>query len=399
VVNPSRLYLLPGLGGTRLYEDRDRTQLVWNDRRQLTFGGFYKLALAPDGLTPRPPNGKEMYPGDPLPEIYGSPWSEVKADQRLTGWTILPWGYDWRLDLNNTGAALGLEILTNVKDSAPCTLVGHSNGGAVARYAWSWLKGMGREGLIRRIITLGTPHQGSHSALGAFLAILSWLNVMVIQQQSLTTFIIDPAIVSGDPSYSRQKIAQLTQQWPGFYDLLPNPLGTAFVSDTLLPRIFDANNYPPWNRMLQSQLDYVRRVLMPAAIAPEHIPPPWVLTTIGGRGYDTWARVRYSPLKDTLDALGTIPDGDGTVTLASALVEGSKQLVYQATHTDLVAATVSGGQLVSEVLDPRGPPDPVPPQLVAQDVYPVTTGMPPFVRFVPSGGTAGPALVSSGPDP
>ena len=47
----------------------------------------------------------------------------------------------------------------------PCSIVAHSAGGLVARAAWLALGQAGATNLVRRIVTYGTPHQGSYGAV------------------------------------------------------------------------------------------------------------------------------------------------------------------------------------------------------------------------------------------
>jgi pimeloyl-ACP methyl ester carboxylesterase len=399
MINPSRLYLIPGLAGSQLFSDPGLANIVWVDVGILATGGMRLLWLDSDGLTPLPGKGVELYPGGVLGIIYGAPWGTVVSDQRLAGWTPIFWGYDWRLDVKIKGERLGLDILTHVASGSPCTLVGHSNGGAVARYAWSWLKGMGRENLVRRIITIGTPHQGSYETIAAFDSLLDWVNQIVGYQQATFAFLSSGYTPFPVAPYTAEEIAALCASWPSFYNLLPNPFGTAFASDPFLPSVFQSGAYPLFTNANQTFLDYAYNVLLPAAVDPANIPPPWILTTIGGQGWPTNAGLNRRVLTGNSRDLYRDTNGDGTVPLASALVPGSKQWTFQSMHVDLVAASAAAGFLVEEILDPRDPPTPAPPPQVQPFVTPFTQGMPPLSPFIPTSTAAGPSIFKSGPDP
>ncbi|MFD0428870.1 esterase/lipase family protein [Streptomyces zhihengii] len=83
----------------------------------------------------------------------------------------MAFAYDWRLSCRFNAARLGAvvdEELGRWRASAPArrdaraVLLCHSMGGLVARY---WAECLGGHEVVRRIVTLGTPHRGSLDAL------------------------------------------------------------------------------------------------------------------------------------------------------------------------------------------------------------------------------------------
>lgn len=396
---PSQVYLVPGLGGSELWLDSALTKSIYVNAAALSFGGLRLLWLDNTGYRPLPGVGKQCYVGQPLSFVYGKPWSTLAADPLLSRWTVSSWPYDWRLPLPYQGELLALDILQRVRPSAPCTIVGHSNGGALARYAWAFLRAGGHQNLVRRIITLGTPHQGSYASLAGMIGQLDWLNAVLVFQSAINALATGPWVSSQIGPYTIAEIALLQQSWQSWYHLLPNPFGSAFSADKNLPAIFTQNVWPPYSNVETGVLDFTFTDLLPAAVDPLNIPPSWVLTTVGGIGFATPKGVLRLPLRGKRGDLGSSTDGDGAVLLVSALVPGSYQVIFPYTHLDLVAASVAGGWLTAAILDPRGPPSPPPPPSSGGGGPPTGQVLPALVPSVLAGTPGPPPIQTSGPDP
>jgi hypothetical protein len=150
VTQPGLVLLLPGIMGTQLGAARGAglpPDLLWLDPQDVIGGDLVRLRL-PDGGA--------------LTTLGALPYSYLALQLRLraAGFAVEVHEYDWRCDLRQAGAALAARLAAA---TAPVQVVAHSMGGLVARYA------LGLAGLpqLTRLVTLGTPHEGSYGAAQA----------------------------------------------------------------------------------------------------------------------------------------------------------------------------------------------------------------------------------------
>jgi pimeloyl-ACP methyl ester carboxylesterase len=127
--------------------------------------------------------------------------------------TLYPFPYDWRQD-NRLAARRLADLLDAVANAhgpgTDISLVGHSMGGLIARFYLESEQFAARPGrpLVRRLITLGTPHRGSPLALTAAVGMEKRL--FLSKEQVLQ--------IASDPRF------------PALYQLLPPP-GEPFAWD------------------------------------------------------------------------------------------------------------------------------------------------------------------------
>ncbi|MEO7725417.1 MAG: hypothetical protein ABIU29_12165 [Chthoniobacterales bacterium] len=176
---------LPGITGSVLANARG--QEVWN----VSFGSVWRalaslggsindLKLSPDGdpggvTAPRLIPGATIVPG--LIKIDGYAQIEQYLIAQLgliAGKTYHAFPYDWRLDNRVNARRLESQAGDWLKawraeygtEDPKLVLIGHSMGGLVARY---YLECLGGWKSTRTLVTLGTPHRGSLSAVDSLV--------------------------------------------------------------------------------------------------------------------------------------------------------------------------------------------------------------------------------------
>lgn len=365
----STCYVIPGFMGTELSEADPGlvVSTVWVNYAFLADGLIMRLALAPDGVTPLPPNGKQCVPGAPLPAYYGGAIKLLTLQLAGDGYRVVPFGWDFRKSFLIAGLQLANIIAINEKADAPCSIAAHSAGGLVARQCWVALNAMGKGNLCRRIVTIGCPHYGTYNIIHNFngnadtINQLYYLNQAVAVANQLNPFL---------PTFrtSKNDIRQVAATWPGSYELFPVVGSPSDVDDPNRKFLFNAANWPDeFTNLTQDRLSNSLDVTGPWLKDPSTMPPAWVLTTVAGKGLPTPNRlIRPGRLGQlfipgaSIETLGFTDDGDGTATIATALVANSTQIILDAGHMDLPNEIVRRGDLREMILEVRNPPDPVP---------------------------------------
>jgi len=372
-----RCYVVPGLAGSELFRDPALTSLLWVSYTELMLGTLGGMRLAPDGISPGPPDGIALYPGAPLPEYYESPIVQLAAALGPHGYDTFVHGYDWRLSTRITGPQLAARIRAEVDPADPCSIVAHSLGGLVARLAWADLARTGQTALVRRIVTLGTPHWGSYGAVRVWsldhdlvtqLSYLSWLTA---------AFWTVPIAVAGGLLWSPTRIAALAATWPSMYETLPSLLAPDAASDPGRAAIYNGQ-WPAARGVRPDLLADARDVYQPLLASAATQPPSWVMTTVAGVGESTVGALVAPWLLGDARAYKVTGDGDTTVQTSSALLAGSAQFTLGGCHGDLPEIAVGIPAAVNAILDPRGPPGPAPPPVHAPGHTPFGVHGPPF---------------------
>lgn len=360
-----RCFFLPGLGGTSLGSSPSSTDDTWVNYAAIAVGLVGRLRLAADGVSPGPPDGVQMYAGVPLPDYYAAAIGRLTADLQPHGYTVVPWGFDWRLTAPTTAASLAAQIAATVAPADPCTIVAHSFGGIVARLAWAQLSGQGQSGLVRRIITLGSPHWGSYGGIRLWsgdadqLDQLSWLSAV-----SLAIYGLAGAQLLGR-YWSTTRLIALANTFPSLYWTLPSLLAPDAAQDPNRSAIYSFA-WPASLGVSATWLEAAQNQFQLSLADPSSQPPPWVFTTVAGVGLPTANRLLYAQILGQPRAYAIADVGDGTVTTSSALMTESAQYTLTAAHMDLPRVAADAGLLAQWVLDPRGPPTPPPPAVVVQ---------------------------------
>jgi len=132
---------------------------VWPNPVALHTDGFRQLQMAPNGKDPAfPTEYPAVVPTDLVVGLY--------SFMIKTLWPIgnvVPFPYDWRLS-NTTAATALAAAAAALPKGTDVYFVAHSMGGLVSRKAWQLLVNENLGGIVKRIVTLGTPHYGSYGS-------------------------------------------------------------------------------------------------------------------------------------------------------------------------------------------------------------------------------------------
>ncbi len=212
----SNVLFLPGIKASRLYTDTDRgtVDTVWPPT--LFSNDLSDLALDADGNSMN-----EIYTDDVLESAGTSNFYksfiadlEQRKQDRIIN-DFVPFAYDWRMNVKDVAYGYTpypgdyksltdeASYLAQSSKTGKVTIVAHSNGGLVAKELLIQLEEMGEEGLVDRVIFVGTPQ------LGAPISILSFL------------YGYNEALVGGLLA-SRKDARELAENMPGAYGLLPS---------------------------------------------------------------------------------------------------------------------------------------------------------------------------------
>ena len=272
---------------------------------------------------------------------------------------------------------------------APCVLVGHSAGGLVCRAAYAALEQGGNQNLVKRIITLGTPHYGSYAAMSLLIGQNSAL--LAVAAMSLLGTLLQ-SYIPAPPSLCQiatiQDLLQVIYTWPCAYELLPFLGSPDNATDPNRPKLYAAVN---WQGLPLSQnwLTHASTVWDVAMAQPASVPPAWALTTMAGQGRNTLTQLSQPSQLGTQYATSATSAGDGLVTLPSALAGAAWQYISGASHADLPAYYIGTGQLVAEVLVNRNAGTPRPAGPVIDGSIPQTLAPIPFAQLLAPFGTGG----------
>ena len=274
--NQVPVIIVPGLMGSRLMH-RDTGVEAWpGSAKQLFTSGYHELALRIDPATLEPKDdglvASGLFDGVVGLDFYGK---VVAALQQFGGYRrgtpgeavpnhearFYPFPYDWRQDNVRTAQALDALIEQIRRDYGDPVLrvdvIAHSMGGLVVRYYERYgavdvldgnafpITGAGAQKL-RRVVLLGTPNQGSVSAIHYFLN----------------------GYRVGLSRMPNEGIATM----PSTYELFPHPLVTWVTTTRGEPLKRDLFDPDVWRRLGWSVYD--RKVQRRIAKDPESWPAP-----------------------------------------------------------------------------------------------------------------------------
>lgn len=167
----SNILFIPGFEGSRLTKNSNQ---LWEPNRN---ADVKKLYLNGNGQSIDP----AIRVGDIIKKtniglgvfdrsIYGSFTSFLDglvSQKTINQWESYP--YDWRLDLPLSSSTNLVRNLAKSSLTGKVTLVGHSNGGLMAKKVVDELKRTNDQGLIDSVVLVATPQSGAPSAIGALL--------------------------------------------------------------------------------------------------------------------------------------------------------------------------------------------------------------------------------------
>jgi pimeloyl-ACP methyl ester carboxylesterase len=188
--NAPRVYILPGLMGSRLgTASRQRKHSLWLDLQATSAGELMQLAL----------------PSKPPVHVLGAmltSYLKLKLLLNAAGFDARLHAYDWRKSAADSAKQFMQRI---AKDrSKRVVVIGHSMGGLLARAALS----LDKQKRIDKVIQLGTPNYGSFAPVQAFRAVYPSVR----------------KLASLDPHHSPEQLSRhVFRTLPGLYQLLPAP--------------------------------------------------------------------------------------------------------------------------------------------------------------------------------
>lgn len=358
-------YFLPGFLGSGLSLDAPGLDPLWVSYTRLAYGEGGGMRLAADGIAPQPPDGRPLFVQAPLFDYYGRAANILRDQLGPHRYAVVAWGWDWRKTIIAQGEALAAAIRAHSFPDDPAAIVGHSAGGLVARAAWLSLLRSEQSNLIRRIVTLGTPHQGTYDVVALWsldtpqLDQVSWLTLAVAAGTRQV-----PLPAKGR-YWSVLDMVQLASTWPALYELLPT-LGTPTAADD--PQrfhLYDVAKWPSNRGISQAWLNHSRNTFGSFLRDPASMPPTHILTTLAGIQTPTADKLLYVSDLGQPRAYGRTDDGDGVVTRSSALVDDSASYQLNSPHSNLPLDAVLYADLAGLVLATRPPLTPPPPIVTA----------------------------------
>ena len=279
----TRVYILPGIMGSRLGTRTRELPLLWLHPGAVTQGALLQLAL---------PGSESMHAvGVMLPAYL-----KMRLWLEIGGFRPVLHGFDWRCGIESLARQL-LARIQHAKDES-VMLVGHSMGGLLARAAMQ----IESDVRIERVVQLGAPNRGSFAPVQAMRA--SYPTVR--------------KLAALDRQHSAEEIAQkVFRTLPGIYELFPD--GNGRDAD-----LFDAANWP------QDALTPDRDLLHKARAAREQLPRgDERCHAITGVAQET---VISAKLRDNEFEYTLARAGDGTVPQVRSTWDGARHWYVAENH-------------------------------------------------------------------
>ena len=321
------VFVLPGILGSNLKLDGKR---VWLSFRFIN--GLMKLAWDPASTAHVEPDG-------PIGGSYDD-LIERLADTH----EVIPFAYDWRRPIEDEARrladAVDAALAARSASQQPVRLLAHSMGGLVARTLRlerpeTWQRMMARDGA--RLLMLGTPNGGSWAPMqtlsgddtfgNALVAFGSLFNNGGARKMmagmpgfiQLQAALLDPAL-GLDQAASWQKLADA--------DMAALRERSVWHDEGAQRSIYE------WGAPPQTVLDQAvaLRRRLDAQVAELGTDASRMLLVLGHAAFTPAGIVLGS---DGLEYLDTPDDGDGRVTLASALLPGVRTWKVDASHGSL----------------------------------------------------------------
>jgi len=363
-------FMLPGILGTEMEtpDNPESPGILWfNWGRVLYLREFGGLALAANGRDPHPDYGQRCVPTVPMRVYYGQLEDTLRAQLSPHGYEVIPWGYDWRRSISSQGELLAAAIREKATLADPCSIVAHSQGGLVARYAWVLLGVSGEQGLVRRIVTIGTPHHGSYATCELWSLNDPTIDQLVTGVRGFQFAGINPYWYVWEEGIRARDVERVCATWPSMYQLMPYVDEESERYDPERRRLFFVENWPSDRQLSGLHLSRAFddwQVLMRSAAS---MPPINVLTTVGGVGISTPWQLRRDGLIGSPSAYASTSSGDGSVALNSAVRLPGPALVVSGTHQSLPSHPAIldriGGLVLKEI--------PAPPPVTAEEDFTV----------------------------
>src|SRR5690606_8454595 len=222
-------------------------------------------------------------------------WLPLKLALNTAGYTVHCFSYDWRRDLAETTNAFA-QALQQCR-AREISVIGHSMGGLIGRAVLRQPAGA----RVQRLVTLGTPHQGSFAPVQAVRGVYPLVR----------------RLAQIDPLHSPELLSrEVFASFHSLYQMLPRDLQ---------PDLIDPSQWPSQGPQPNATL-LARAPLFdpgPADARVEAIAGHGFLTTVHAAQAqgEFWYRYDYG--------------GDGTVPLARATVAGCRAWYCEVAHNEL----------------------------------------------------------------
>jgi pimeloyl-ACP methyl ester carboxylesterase len=282
--------VVPGILGSQLGIVRPPplpNDVLWLDPIDIQVGRLGLLGL--DAGAPVIPLGVVLY-------------SHLKLRLRLraAGFSVTLHDYDWRLGIEQTGAALAQRL--RQQGSRRLAIVAHSMGGLLSRTALA-LPGTQH---VERVVLLGTPNRGSFAPVQALRG----------------TYAVVRKIARLDGATTAERLTEeVFNSFPSLYQMVPAS-GRKGAADLLDPRAWPASG-PALRATLFERARRFREGLKP---------PDQRFVAIAGVGQETVTAA--SKVRDGFVYTVT-RRGDGTVPADSAALDGANTYFANTAHSDL----------------------------------------------------------------
>ena len=293
----SRVLIVPGMMGSRLCDVPSRAgakrgaraKTLWVDPARIRAGHLARLSLFGT-------RSRRMRPAGALFPDY----ARLKLMLTIEGFDARFFAYDWRLGIDQIGAALAAKIRAG---SSPVSLVAHSMGGLIARIAAKHLP----KRWIERLVMLGTPNRGAFAPVLA----LRGTYPFVLRLSRL------------DLEHSPEDLAaQVFCSFPGLYQLLPSAPEAGEI-DLLDPRSWPESGPQP-DAALLARVSEARGQMAN---------PDGRMAQIVGTHRETVISVRRTPAGFEY---GSSANGDGTVPVRLAMIPALETYFADEAHGELV---------------------------------------------------------------
>lgn len=393
---PRVVILVPGLLGTELTFQTalDQTVPYWLNPALIARDGCLPMALDAGGNEPLPPKGKKLAAGNIMRTLYDALRRRLATG--LPGnWLKTLYTYDWRLAPSQSVSGLVRGILDVATPSEPAYLVGHSLGGLLCVAAYKQLKASGHQDLIKKIVTLGTPHCGSYSISDVWGLRDPSTNDLAMMSGFVFSSIQFPPKVLAQLAKLKDDVIKTINTWPSVYALMPSYTGGNNPNDPLASQWYTITNHPSDLHISASWLQWSENVWRPFYQRVTDDPPRDVLKCVAGSGFRTAQRLLDPAKLDQVEALAWSDDGDGVVSCWSATCKSTDTVIVRSTHSLLPQDQVVIEKMPAWLLEERPPePTPLPEQIEnAAGTTATPNAAPDFSLFIPS---LKPALILPG---
>ena len=242
----SPVIVIPGITASDLHDEYELPpEAVWSTVLKRR---YERVTLHPEDQRYELHEPARVAPRGPFPLIYEDLIEELRdglSEDQPGPVPVFPFGYDWRMPLDRTEeqlAAFVEEVIDRTllmrhyrddeafRENPTVSLIGHSMGGLIiAGYIERY---SGRR--VDRVVTLGTPFQGSYEA--------------ILKVATGTSELGD------DSGKTRER--RMARMTPALYHLLPESVGLVSANGNIAVNFFDPDAWQPnVVQMIERQVD------------------------------------------------------------------------------------------------------------------------------------------------